>query len=349
MGAALSVLFAAYVIIQLFVPARIGSTQIEVEVPEGSTFKQTVGILAQNNLIRDKNLFVIVGKIAGYDRKIRAGYYVFWGNMSPLQVFNKLREGKIIENEITIIEGESIYEVAKKMAANKIILLSRFMELANDKTFLNSLNINAPSLEGYLYPQTYKFPKGAKPENVLKLMVNKLREEFNDELRARAKEIGWTENQILTLASIVEREAATNEERPLISAVYHNRIKKGMPLQADPTAVYGIKSRRAKITSDDLRKKTNYNTYVIRGLPPGPIASPGIESIKAALYPADVPYIYFVSKNNGTHHFSKTLAEHNAAVKRLRMLQEEARARRLLRQEQEDEVTAVNFILPEKE
>lgn len=322
---AISFLFITYIGIQLFVPSNIGSKQIEIEIPEGSTYKQAIYILAKNNLIRDRNLFILFGKIAGLDRKVRAGYYVFWGNMSPLQVFKKLKDGKIIENEITIVEGDSLPEIGRKLASNKIIPLADFKALSIDRNFLRSLDIDAPSLEGYLYPQTYKFPKGAKPVAVLKLMVNKMRDEFTDDLRRRAEEMGWTENEVLTLASIIEREAKTDEERPLISAVYHNRIKKGMPLQADPTAIYGVKSYRYKITKNDLRKKTAYNTYVIKGLPPGPIASPGIKSIRAALYPADVPYLYFVAKNDGTHYFSKTLSEHIAAIKRLKAKRETVR------------------------
>ncbi len=244
--------------------------------------------------------------------------------MSPIQVLRKLKSGRIIEYEITIFEGDSLLEIGKKFAYNKIMPQEVFNSLAKDKGFLHSLNIDAPSIEGYLFPQTYKFAKGAKPTAVLKLMVNKMRDEFNNELKERAEEIGWSENQVLTLASIIEREAKTDEERPLISAVYHNTIKKGMPLQADPTAIYGIKSNRHKITRNDLKKKTDYNTYVIKGLPLGSIASPGIKSIQAALYPAKVPYLYFVSKNDGTHHFSKILSEHNAAIKRIMAMKNQA-------------------------
>lgn len=324
----LSFLFLAYIGIQLFVPSNIGNKQIEIEIPEGASYRQAIDILAKNNLIRDRNIFMLVGRIARIDKRIRAGYYVFWGNMSPIQVLEKLKSGKIIEYEITIVEGDSLVEIGRKLAYNKIMPLETFNSLTKDKGFLHSLGIDAPSLEGYLFPQTYKFAKGAKPAAVLKLMINKMRDEFNNELRARAEEIGWSENQVLTLASIIEREAKTDEERPLISAVYHNRIKKGMPLQADPTAIYGVKSNRHKITRSDLRKKTDYNTYVIKGLPPGPIASPGIKSIQAALYPAKVPYLYFVSKNDGTHHFSKTLSEHNAAIKRIKAMKESARLKK---------------------
>jgi len=320
---ALPILIVFYAGMQLFVPLNIGNTQMEVKIPEGASYRQAINILSENNLIRDRNMFLLMGRIYGIDRKTRAGYYVFWGNMSPWQVFKKLASGKIIENEITIVEGDSILDdIGRKLEANNIMPVETFNALATDSSFLASLKIDAPSIEGYLFPQTYRFPKGASPESVLRLMVNKLREEFNKELRKRAEELGMNENEILTLASIIEKEAVVDNERTLISAVFHNRLKKGMRLQADPTAIYGVKSSRHMVTRSDLRNKTDYNTYIIRGLPPGPIASPGIKSIEAALYPADVPYLYFVSQRDGTHYFSRTYSEHNAAIRRIRETQE---------------------------
>lgn len=317
--AGLSFIFAAYIIMQLFMPSKIGSSiQLEVEIPQGATYKQAINILYKNNLIRDKNLFILLGKLTGLDRKIKYGYYSFLGKMSPFQVFRVLKSGKIIEYEVTIVEGDSLMEISQKLASAKIMPQDKLDQFAKDDGFLESLNIDAPSLEGYIYPQTYKIPKGTSPGTVLKFMVEKMRNEYSEELRKRAKKLKWHENKVLTLASIIEKEAVTDAERPIISAVYHNRLKKRMPLQADPTAVYGVKSSRLKITKSDLRKKTPYNTYIIRGLPPGPIASPGIKSIKAALYPADVPYLYFVSNRDGTHFFSRTLSEHRAAIKRIK-------------------------------
>lgn len=319
---ALPMLIVFYVGMQLFIPLNIGNVQMEVEIPESASYRQAINILLENNLIRDKNLFLLMGKIYGIDRKTRAGYYVFWGNMSPWQVFKKLASGKIIENEIMIVEGDSIFEIGPKLEANNIMPVETFNAFATDQSFLASLKIDAPSIEGYLFPQTYQFPKGASPESVLRLMVNKLREEFNEELRKRAEELGMSENEVLTLASIIEKEAVVDSERPLISAVFHNRLKKGMRLQADPTAIYGVRSSRYGVTRNDLRNRTDYNTYIIRGLPPGPIASPGIKSIKAALYPADVLYLFFVSRRDGTHYFSRTYSEHNAAIRRVVEMQE---------------------------
>ncbi|MBZ0158076.1 MAG: endolytic transglycosylase MltG [Alphaproteobacteria bacterium] len=311
-------LFLAYAGLQLFVPTDWSGRQVEIRIPEGATYRQALSLLARNNLIRDKNLFILIGKLSGFDKRVRAGYYSFFGRMAPYQVFKRLRDGKIIEYEVAVLEGESLPEIGAKLAGYNIASFEEFTRISRDPDFLRQLDVQGPSLEGYLFPQTYKIPKGVSPRSVLKVMVRTLREEFNSTLRERARELGWSENEVLTLASIIEKEAVADSERPVISAVYHNRILRRMPLQADPTAIYGVKSSREKITPQDLRKKTEYNTYMIKGLPPGPIASPGKKSILAALYPAEVPYLYFVSQGNGTHYFSKTLAEHSAAIRRLR-------------------------------
>lgn len=314
----LVVLSIAFVGYQLMLPTKDDSAEVEVQIPEGTTFREAVTILAKNELIRDENLFVAIGRITGIDKRIRAGFYVFSGKVTPFDVLLKLRLGKVLEYEVTIVEGDSLLEIGKKLADANLMLPETFSELAFSEAFMNDLDIDGRSLEGYLYPQTYRFSKGTKPKTVLKIMVQKLREEFNEDLEKRADKMGWTENEVLTLASIIEKEAVVDSERAVISAVYHNRLKKGMPLQADPTSIYGVKSSRQRITRDDLRRKTEYNTYVIKGLPPGPIASPGIKSIKAALAPAKVPYIYFVAKNDRSHYFSTTLSEHNSAVARVR-------------------------------
>lgn len=309
--------FLVYITLQLFVPSNIGNISIEIHIPEGTTYREAIEILAKNRLLRDKNLFLVIGRITSVDKKVRAGYYSFWGNMSPYEIFRKLIEGRIIERDITIVEGDTFLEIGKKLEDKNIMSLEEFTSLSTNKDFLKSLDIKASSLEGYLYPETYRIPKGSKPESVLTLMVNMLRRHYDDAMISRMKELNWTENQVLTLASIIEKEAVVDEERPLISAVYHNRLRIGMPLQADPTAIYGVKDYRSKITKADLRNKTKYNTYLIKGLPPGPICSPGIKSIKAALFPADVPYLYFVSKRDGTHYFSRTLNEHIEAIKKI--------------------------------
>lgn len=307
-----------YLVSRILAPLPVGNKNVEVEIPKGATFRQVAEIFSREHLISDKNLFLLIGRVGRIDRKIRAGYYSVSQSMNLLDLLQLLKKGQIIENEVTVIEGDSLEEIAAKLSEKGIIQEEDFRQLASDKNFLALHAIDAPSLEGYLYPDTYKIPKGMDPKEAISMMINRLRSHYSDPLIARAGEIGMSEKEILTLASIIEKEAAKDEERPLISAVYHNRLRKNILLQADPTAVYGIKKPGEKITSEDLKRKTSYNTYVIKGLPPGPISAAGIKSIIAALYPADVQYLYFVSNNDGTHRFSVTAAEHAAAVRAYR-------------------------------
>lgn len=307
-----------YVALQLLGPLPVGNKNIEVAIPKGATFREAVEIFSKEKLVRNKTLFLIIGRITGIDRKIRAGYYSIYSSMSLLDLLTVLRKGQIIEYEIRVLEGDSLREIADKLSEKGIIQKEDFFKLASNKVFLSSFDIDAPTFEGYLYPDTYKIPKGMDTEETISTMINRMRDKFSVEMIEQTEELGLTEREVLTLASIIEKEAVTDEERPLISAVYHNRLKKKMKLQADPTAIYGIKSSKEKITSNDLKRKSPYNTYAIKGLPPGPIASPGMKSITAALNPAKVKYIYFVSNNDGTHSFSVTAEEHLAAVKEYR-------------------------------
>jgi UPF0755 protein len=311
----MAVLYTAF---EMLVPAQIASGKTEFEIPKGATFRQAADILIKENLIRDEKMFLLFGRLTGADRKIRAGYYSIWPNMSPLDIFRIILKGRIIEYPIKVLEGDSLAEIADAFARTGIATKEQFLEIARDRDFLSSYEIEAPSVEGYIFPDTYMIPKGVSLEEALGAMIDKMREEYSGELMDKTEKLGMTEAQVLTLASIVEKEAVVDSERPIISAVYHNRLRKHMQLQADPTSIYGIKSSKERITKKDLQRKTAYNTYVIKGLPPGPIASPGLKSIIAALNPADVPYMYFVSNNDGTHTFSVTLVEHEAAVKAYR-------------------------------
>ncbi|MFN3396753.1 MAG: endolytic transglycosylase MltG, partial [Thermodesulfovibrionales bacterium] len=287
-------IFVFYLLAEFMLPLPFGNKAIEFEVKKGQTYREVINSLSEKGMIRDRNIFLIIGRLTGLDKKIKAGYYPLWGNMTPLQIFDALRKGRIIEYEVTVVPGDSLLEIGKKFSALGIIDIEQFERISKDRVFLASLDIDAPSIEGYLFPDTYRFPKGLEIKEILMLMVERLREKFNEEMLMRAFELGMSEREVLTLASIIEKEAVEDGERPIISAVYHNRLRKNMPLQADPTAIYGIKSSKESITKKDLLRKTPYNTYVIKGLPPGPIASPGLESIMAALYPENVPYLYFV-------------------------------------------------------
>ena len=316
-------LLLLYAGIELFLPVQTSNQNVEIEIPKGSTFRQTVEILRSQNLIRDKRIFLVFGRLTGVDRRIRAGFYSLWTGMNPLEILKVLRKGRIIEYEVKILEGDSLPEITSAFAKTGIISAEEFMELAKDTDLLATHNIKAPSIEGYIYPDTYFIPKGMDAEEALDIMISKMREKLTDTLNARAQELDMTENELLTLASIIEKEAVIDSERELISAVYHNRLRKKMLLQADPTAVYGVKSSKERIFLSDLKRNTAYNTYVNKGLPPGPIASPSIKSIRAALYPANVTYIYFVAQDDRSHTFSETAAQHAEAVKRYRLMKQE--------------------------
>lgn len=317
-AAALVLIFLIYSAVELIIPLPFGNKPIEFEIKRGTTFRQVVNDLAERGLVRDRWVIHVLGRVTGVDRKIKAGYYPFWGTMSPLEIFNAIRRGNIIEYEITVVPGDSLAEAGNKFSSLGIVSPAEFERLCTDKAFLDALDVDAPSLEGYLFPDTYRFPKGLDVREALSMMVDRLREKFTDEMTGRALEMDLSERDVLTMASIVEKEAVIDDERAIIAAVYFNRLKRNMPLQADPTAIYGVKTSRERITREDLLRKTPYNTYVIKGLPPGPIASPGLKSIQAVLNPADVPYLYFVSNYDGTHNFSVTLSNHEEAVKTYR-------------------------------
>ncbi len=306
-------LIGLFLYLNLFLPFSFNDRGKDIKIPKGVTYAQGINILKEEGIIKNEFIFLLLGRITMTDRKLMPGYYSLSLSMSPWEIFNNLRRGKIIDFNITIPAGSTLEDIRLKFKDTRLTD-DEFWQLVYNRDFLDSLDIEAPSLEGYIYPDTYKVTKGTVLGNIFKIMVQRLRENFDQSLRDRAEELGMSEKEVLTLASIIEKEAVVNRERPIISAVYHNRLKKKMRLQADPTVLYGVKKRWRRIRYRDLRRATPYNTYVINGLPPGPIASPGIKSIKAALYPADVDYMYFVSKNNGTHYFSRTGEEHVKAV-----------------------------------
>jgi UPF0755 protein len=311
----MALLYSAF---EMFVPAQNATKNTEIEIPKGATFRQAVDILSDQKLIRDKKIFLLLGRLTSADRKIRAGFYSIWSNMSPWDIFKIIRKGRIIEYEVKVLEGDSLPEIADAFSKAGIATYDEVMRISKDRDFLSSYEIEAPSIEGFVFPDTYMIAKGVKAEDALGSMIDRMREKYSENLLEKTEKIGMTETEVLTLASIIEKEAVVDSERPLISAVYHNRLHKHMLLQADPTSIYGIKSSKERITRADIQRKTPYNTYVINGLPPGPIASPGLKSIIAALNPADVPYLYFVSNNDGTHIFSVTLSQHAEAVKAYR-------------------------------
>ncbi len=233
--------------------------------------------------------------------------------MTPGTVLSKLIRGEVIQYPIVIPEGYSIYQIAEILDRAKVCSQKLFLEKAQDPDLIQSLALDGDSLEGYLFPDTYNFPKGLGEEPVIRQMVSRFKTVWGS-LARRAEEMGLSRRDVVILASMIEKEARDDQERRFIAAVFLNRLNRGMALQSDPTAIYGLKEKRSSITRGDLQRRTPYNTYIVSGLPKGPIANPGFKSLQAVLYPAEVNYLYFVSKNDGTHFFSSTLQEHNSAV-----------------------------------
>lgn len=291
----------------------------KVEIPRGYSLKKIVNLLKKETLIENRSTFVILAHLRGTTGQLKAGEYLLSTDMTPLEIMDKLLKGNVITYSLTIPEGYTIKEITNLLEKNKLLDKERFAALTRDRKLLNSLEIKAESLEGYLFPDTYHFPKGTKEEEIIRKMVEKLNNLFTEDIKTRLKQINFSKHEILTLASLIEKEARIDSERKLISAVFHNRLKKNMLLQSDPTVIYALKDFHGNIRKKDLQIDSPYNTYVYRGLPPAPIANPGKDSILAALYPAEVDYFYFVAKNNGEHYFSSSFKEHNKAVRKYQL------------------------------
>lgn len=287
-----------------------------VVIPDGTTFQQVAALLERERLIKSRAVFVLFGKSQSAERKIHAGEYELNPSMVPAEILSKLLLGQVVLHPITIPEGLTISQIADVMVQHGISSREEFVRVTNDKALIAALGIKADTLEGYLYPDTYKFPREVKAKEVVVAMVDHLRQVFGADLQVRAQEMKMTLHEVLTLASLIEKETGSGDERPEISAVFHNRLKKRIPLQSDPTVIYGLPNFDGNLRKKDLSSPSPYNTYRWAGLPPGPIANPGVEAIRAALYPANSRALYFVSRNDGTHQFSVTLAEHNEAVEK---------------------------------
>lgn len=289
--------------------------EVIVTVPKGASLSQVGTILQQKGVISSQLVFKLVALIRGEQRKIKAGDYALKTGSDAGNVLDLLISGKTYMFPVTIPEGYSIFQIADLFQRLGISSREDFLTLAQDDALLKEFGIQGTSLEGYLFPDTYFLRPSEKdnPKLVIRRMVQRFREVYDGEVGPVATKAGWTTAQVVTLASLIEKEARSSEHA-LVSAVFHNRLRLNMRLQSDPTVIYGIKPMGSKITRQDLDRKQPYNTYQVAGLPPGPIANPGRASLVAAVHPADADYLYFVAKNDGTHEFSSNLKEHNKAV-----------------------------------
>jgi UPF0755 protein len=238
--------------------------------------------------------------------------------MTPFTIIDKLLRGEIKIYPVTIPEDLSVIEISARLMEYKLIDEETFLDLASDEEFLKSLNIKADYIEGYLFPDTYHLDRSMSTRQIMRIMVNQFWKKVTPEMLKKAREKGFTLQEFITLASIIGKESGKSSEKQLISAVFHNRLKRKMRLQSDPTAVYDLKDFTGAVRRSHLKRNSPYNTYVINGLPPGPIANPGLDSLKAALYPEKVNYLYFVAKGDGSHLFSPSLEMHNQAINQYR-------------------------------
>jgi len=297
----------------LHTPNKKGGPDQIFYIRVGSSLKEVVDELEKKEIIYSGSLFLLWARLMGYSRDIKAGEYHLSSGMTPLKILKIINEGTIITYPVTIPEGFTKRQIGELLEKKGIVDNIEFLSLTEDPNIAKLYDISGPGLEGYLYPDTYYFGKGLSPMSVIDVMVKRF---WNvvEPFQERAEKLGMTLKEVVILASIVEKETGQAEERPIIASIFLNRLKKGMRLESDPTVIYGIKDFNGNITRKDLINPTPYNTYTIRGLPPGPIANPGKEAIKAVLYPASSDYLYFVSKEDGSHYFSKTLSDHNQAV-----------------------------------
>lgn len=293
-----------------------------IDITPGATIAEIGGGLVAGGVVTDPWTFRAALWWTGTSKALKAGEYRFDHPMTAIEVVNTIAHGEVYVRKVTFAEGLNSMEMAKVYESHGFGPAADFLAAARDPSLIADLDPEATDLEGYLYPETYQLPRTGAAPRLVKMMVSRFKAVVNEDMRQRAEAQGLSMRQLVTIASLVEKETAKPDERPEVAAVYLNRMKIGMGLQADPTVVYALeKAGRydGNIHKQDLALDSPYNTYKHPGLPPGPIASPGKASIEAVLDPADVPYLYFVSRNDGSHAFAKTLAEHNRNVQKFQV------------------------------
>jgi UPF0755 protein len=288
-----------------------------VDLPPGTSVSGIASRLAAAGVVPDGFTFRIAARMAGADRRLQAGEYRFADAATPAAVVARITAGDVYKRSVTFPEGLTVLEMADVFERAGFGTAEDFRAAAHEAGLRPAAAPDARTLEGYLFPDTYTLPRHTNAVDLVRAMVAGFDRAFDASLRAEAEKLGLSVNEAVTLASLIEKETAKADERPIVSAVYHNRLKRGMPLQCDPTVIYALMLAgkwNGNVRKVDLAINSPYNTYRFPGLPPGPVASSGRASLEAAVRPADVPYLYFVSRNDGSHVFAKTLAEHNRNV-----------------------------------
>jgi len=305
--------------------APVTGNPVRFTVPEGAGFSAVADTLLARGLISSPFRFRLLARLTRGDRTIQAGIYDILPGTGQRQILRILREGRVASTRITIPEGLTLVEIAGLAAQRLALPAESVLAAAADPALRRELGLETASLEGFLLPETYTLPLPVTAGELLEAMTGEFARRWQPGWDARLDTMGLSRLELITLASIVEGEARHDDERAVIAGVYHNRLRIGMPLQADPTVQYAIQlktgRRKPRLYFKDYDFPSPYNTYLHPGLPPGPVNSPGIESIEATLYPARVPWLYFVAKPDGHHQFSRTLAEHNRAIAEIRRAQ----------------------------
>jgi len=296
------------------VPGR--NQTVLVDIHRGERFLEIVDSLQNKGVIRNRVSFYLLALFRGAAHHIKAGEYEFPPEISPSAILDKLVRGDIKRYRVTIPEDLTVQEISDRLDQFGLIDRKYFIDLSTEAEFLSSLGIEGDTIEGYLYPETYYFDRSMGAREIMIRMVAEFWKHITPAMKMRAQTLGFTLKEWVTLASLIGKETGYGDEKDLVSAVFHNRLKKGMKLQSDPTAVYNLKDFSGPIKRRHLDMASSHNTYRINGLPPSPIANPGLDSLQAALYPATVNYLYFVSRNNGTHFFSTNYITHHQAVKK---------------------------------
>ncbi|NPV42475.1 MAG: endolytic transglycosylase MltG [Firmicutes bacterium] len=292
-----------------------------IEILPGKNTSQIARLLKHEKLIKNEKVLIIYAKIKGLDSKLKAGKYILHPAMSIPEIVKDLSEGNVLNESIrfTIPEGLELKEIAQLLEKKGLVDSKYFIEIAKVENFPFDFLKGLPgdtTLEGYLFPDTYEVNKDIGEKGIIKIMLKRFENIFNADFVSRARELRLSVHEVITLASIIEREAKVDDERPLISSVFHNRLKIGKLLQSCATVQYALGERKETLLFKDLEIDSPYNTYKVPGLPPGPISNPGKASIKAALFPAETDYLYFVSNGDGTHTFSRTYGEHLRTINR---------------------------------
>jgi len=301
--------------IVLLWPQLNSENSTKISISKGSTLIDVSNQLFDQRIIKNKKSFILAVKTLGYEKDLPAGKFLIEEATTNYCIIKKIVNSVALSKKMTILEGWSVNDIALELESKFNIKKDSFLKAVKSRRLLRNWKIDSNSFEGYLFPDTYLLPEDASPEDVINKMVFEYNNNITPEMRTRMAEINLSENEVLTLASIIEGEAIFDSERPRISGVYHNRLKKRMRLQADPTIQYIIEDSPRRLLNKDLKIESPYNTYLNYGLPPGPINNPGIESIKAALYPEDVDFLFFVARGDGYHTFTRTEKEHNKAKK----------------------------------